>query len=345
MTTMLQLEAGLNEDGSIDVTIYEPKQPSFAVEGMFLLKEANVVYGTGSAAKSTLIADMCVNAVLGLPWLGRKTVQGGVLYLDWESSADTVTWRIRRIAKTKGQQMPRGRFIYKRMRHPILDIMEKDKSAVRDIEVLVGRYQPRYLIIDSLGFAMGGDTQKESLVLQVFEVLSKIVEGNDVCLIFIDHTPHADKEKEYGSEYKRNAVRSQWLLKEAKDFERTSDGEVETVYVALENKKNNFRVYNASIHIRVEFHDTYENVEDDGLNLPDGPIIIGMYDPIPTDVAFGANKEYQLLDAMPGKARELVGRTGIDAGYAKKLLRSLKSRGLAVNDEFHTWRRTAKVAA
>jgi hypothetical protein len=270
---------GVNTDGSIDVLLFEPKPLAYAVQGIFLRKEANVLFGAGGTDKSTLMADLAVSVVYGLPWLGRKALQGPVLYLDWESSGE--------------------------------------------------RYRPTYLIIDSMGFAMGGDTQKEALVLQVFESLSGPVEEHDVCLIFVDHTPHGDKEKEYGSEYKRNAVRAQWLIKESESrpYEVTADGE--RIFLELVNKKLSFHRGDDSLHVKIEFHDTFDQEEPDGLGLPDGPIHVCTYDPmdIPCVPGAGVNKELLILNALPAKATEIAERTDIPLSYVKDILSRLRKAG------------------
>jgi RecA-family ATPase len=318
---------GVNADGTVDVMLYEPLPLSWAVQGVFVLKEANVIFGTGAGCKSTLMADLAVCAVYGLPWLGRELIQGRVLYLDWESSGDTVAWRVKRILRAKGLEAVAGQFMYKRMRAPIV----RELEAIRE---LIASFQPTYLIVDSMGFAIGGDTQKETLVLEVFERLSGPIEEHGICLIFVDHTPHADKEKEFGSEYKRNAVRAQWLVREdpSRKSEKTDDGEL--AYLELVSKKLSFRRGDDSINVRILFHDTFSGRASSPLELADGPIQVSTYSPFDIPCAPGAtaSKELIVLNALPGTAREVSERTGIALSYVKDILSKLrKKRDAATN--------------
>jgi hypothetical protein len=321
------MNEGVHEDGSIDVALYNPKPVEYAVDKTFVLKEANVLFGSGGTDKSTLMAHLCVCAVTGHRWLGRATRRGRVLYLDWESSGDTVTWRVRRIARGQDVTLPLGQFIYKRIRRPIL-------AALDEIVTLIKRYRPTYVVIDSMGFSMGGDTQKEALVLQVFEALSGPVEENEVCLIFVDHTPHSNTEKEYGSEYKRNAVRAQWLIKEARAYEVTPDGE--RVFLELINKKLSFRRRDDSIFVQIDFHDTYDVPMPDNLQMPDGPIVVDEYDPMMLPHSPGATelRETEVLRAVydePGTYKQIAERTGIKEAYVQDILTTLKKRGTVTN--------------
>jgi RecA-family ATPase len=57
------------------------------VEGVFTAGGLSIVYGESNSGKSTLMLDLAFRMPSGLPWMGRRTMKGAVVYVALEGAA------------------------------------------------------------------------------------------------------------------------------------------------------------------------------------------------------------------------------------------------------------------
>lgn len=172
--------------------------------------EANLFYGTGGSCKSTLVTLLAILLTSGHASnnLGLSADRLKVLYLDWETQAETLN---RRIVKLNAGMIELeedvtdelGEFIdieYRRCYLPLVDDFEAVQQLVADAKSDV-------VICDSVGMAIGGELEKADPILGYFRALR----GLGCTTISVDHT---NKEGiMYGNAYKEHLARTVWEVK------------------------------------------------------------------------------------------------------------------------------------
>lgn len=79
--------------------------PDELVEGVLTAGAGSVLYGDSNCGKTFVMIDMACAVARGVPWLGRRTEQGAVLYLAAESPA-SVRGRLQAYQKHHGVRVP-----------------------------------------------------------------------------------------------------------------------------------------------------------------------------------------------------------------------------------------------
>jgi len=78
------------------------KQPTVLIEGMLHQGEKMVLAGTSKSFKTWSLVDLGLSVAAGKFWWGRKTVQGTVLYINFEIQDYFIRERSTMVAKSKG---------------------------------------------------------------------------------------------------------------------------------------------------------------------------------------------------------------------------------------------------
>jgi hypothetical protein len=195
-----------------------PEFRAYALDPIAPRGEPTVLYAPGGTGKSYLSLALALSIQLGreiVPGI-PPAMTGPVLYLDWETNAKTVKYRIRKIATGMGFDPPR--IAYRRCTAPLADDAEQ-------LSVEIAKRGTVLVVIDSAGAAIGsmgdyGDANEGAL--RFFEAIRAL--GSDLTVIVIDHVKKpvftkrggpAPSDGPYGSVYKVNAARSVWELREA----------------------------------------------------------------------------------------------------------------------------------
>ncbi len=206
-------------------------QPEYLIDPLLQLGQPTVIFGLGGTGKSYLALMLGITVTvpyvdnrLGL-WPGE--VARNVLYLDWETTYDTVQWRLHKISA--GMGLPDIDLGYRRCELPLaLDIEAVAAAVIKEDAKLV--------IIDSLGPACDGDMIKADVALETFRAIRLF--GKDVTTLIIAHTakngndPKTEKTI-FGSAFFTNAAR--------KVYELRGDAEAGegAIQVAVMDRKSN----------------------------------------------------------------------------------------------------------
>jgi hypothetical protein len=192
----------------------DKSKPRWAIDPLMPLRAPTLLYGPGGTGKSFIACAMAISVAGGrevVPGFA-PAIKGKVLYLDWETSRDTVNARLIRIADGIDIEVPRG-ILYRRQNRPLADDAEDLSSIVADSGVI-------FVIIDSCGGAIGpqgeyGDANEGALKL--FEAIRFL---GPVSTLIVDHVSKTELvlagkrgKVPYGSIYKINYSRQAWELR------------------------------------------------------------------------------------------------------------------------------------
>lgn len=166
----------------------------------------NIIFGPGGAGKSQLAAmlAMAVHGDGGKGWslCDLEVVPGPVLVCDWE--LDDVTYRSMCEPIAAGFGIPLPDFHYRRCVAPLAE-----EAAS------IGRYVERegiaMVVVDSLGYAIGGDKASQELTMKMFAA----IRGWKRTTLCVDHITNDETtgNRPYGSVYTVNSARSLWRVR------------------------------------------------------------------------------------------------------------------------------------
>lgn len=201
-----------------------------------------VLFGDGASGKSTLGEAMGVAISSGQPALGYVPLYtGGVLYLDWETEAETHREIVSAICNGLGIDIP-GNIWYRRMHTSLA-------AGIQAIRVEAVTHEVTLVIVDSIGLAGGDEPERAGTKIALFNALRTLMGCTILC---IDHVSHQDKSRPFGSIYTRNIARLAWAAT------RDRDEESQDLRVALRLEKIN----RGQAPPRQGFRIQYENNED-----------------------------------------------------------------------------------
>jgi len=187
-------------------------------------------YGDGGEGKSTLAAAVLLSIATGVSLLpGCKVhTSGPVLYLDWESDADSFTKNIESLAKGAGIAVPAGKILYRRMSGSLEDYLDVVQRDVHEHNVIAA-------VTDSLVALASGDATESEAARIYFNAIRSL----DIAVIGITHTTKETDGKPYGSVFYWNYARAVWLVQ--KDQETGTNSSQIGVY---HKKANNGELQN-----------------------------------------------------------------------------------------------------
>jgi hypothetical protein len=143
-------------------------------------RNITVLYGDGGAHKSRLAIALAVNGLhkLTLPGWPIEPIQGGVLYLDWETNRETHEFRLWRYLRPANLTDPPG-LIYRKMFHPLTEDIRRTRE-------LVDEHRAELVIVDSFALASGGEGDGWSdMSTRTFDALQTLKTTS----IVINHIP------------------------------------------------------------------------------------------------------------------------------------------------------------
>ena len=200
------------------LTLLEPQlrsaESAYYLNPMIPTGVPTLLYGDGGTGKSYIANAIGRALTLGMPFAGMQTREATVAYLDWEWDAEEHADRLYRLGSD-------AVYFYRECSVPLA---QQTKALSREFD----KHGIDFLIVDSLGYACGGDIRDPDVVLAFFQALRQLGRTSFV----VHHVPKDSKEP-YGSVYIRNSVRSAWYVL------RSTLPEQDSFSVALQHGKAN----------------------------------------------------------------------------------------------------------
>ena len=160
-----------------------------------------IYFGDGGAGKSLFVQQLAGSLVQGEGFAGIYIDHPhNVGYLDWETDEADFSDRMARLGFGSGVW-------YRRCTAPLVQISRQIRREADQLGIEV-------FIIDSLGYAAGGDIREAETALAFFSAIHYLGRTSAI----VHHIPKDSKEP-YGSVYVRNSARSAWFLAQS-----TGDG-------------------------------------------------------------------------------------------------------------------------
>jgi len=176
--------------------------------------QITMLYGDSGAGKSTIAVAAALSVQSGIPILGLRPESGPVLYLDYETDAAEQDRRLRLIAKGYDEgAWPE--IDYRHMVAPLAD----DISSIRRY---VDSNGVALVVVDSVGFACGGEPEKAEPSLRMYMALRQL----KATQLLVHHVTGAQSREKgrrhpFGSVYHVNVPRAHWEVRAAPEPEST----------------------------------------------------------------------------------------------------------------------------
>jgi hypothetical protein len=233
----------------------KPGPREWVVDNILWKGHASSWFGEGGVAKSLLALHLAltVAAVCRNYWMGFAVKTMPVLYVDFELDADEQHRRASEIATGMGLSEIPEDFYY------LSVAMMPPYEAFGIVAEECRRLGIGLVIVDSVGFALDGDSEKASDVLCFYRTCIQPLKDAGASPLLIDHQAKVIKGEKYsdkqafGSIYKTNAVRSAFQIRGSHD-----QGEITATFT---HKKNNFGWKEKDFSLKVLFEEGSLTVE------------------------------------------------------------------------------------
>lgn len=213
------------------------------------------------SGKSTLGLAISISTITGvqLPCGWRPETTGPVLYLDWETDEASIYGMLTEIQNgLRLPARPRG-FHYLKMNGPIV-------NQAQAIQSIVGRLKPVLVVVDSLGWAAGGDLNKTEVAIPTMDMIASLGCTRLVLAHYAKASRIAGQQRAsvYGSGFFEFACRSIWELRKESDAGSAFN-------IGLYNGKLSRGREGASMAVRLSFDGSRNAVEILPATIQDSP--------------------------------------------------------------------------
>lgn len=150
------------------------------IEGLLPNVGWTLFYGLRGVGKTTFAMQLCASIQDGKPFLGRKTKQRNIMFI--QSDSHPIEWKmmLQRIApKSEG--------------FTVVDVPAKalgNNEYVQRIAHYVEQLNPGFIVWDSL-YTLSGSSINTEAVLQSVNIM-KDISGHDIPFLLIHHPPHGE---------------------------------------------------------------------------------------------------------------------------------------------------------
>ena len=268
---------------------------------------STVLFADGASGKS-LIALACELSVATgeeiLPGV-MPMRSGPTIHWDWEWDAESHAERLRAICNGAGISVPHGMIFYQRELISLIEAAPRMRKRVAETGAVFG-------VIDSLGFARGGDANSQELTTRTFAALRTL----GIPVMVIDHVSKDSKKEggaddSFGSIYTRNSARMMWRLDAQKEEESSN------FYAALVNRKANRKLQRTrglNVHLETDDDERLTSITFEAADVRDIP---------------GLNRTSSLSDQIEGIIRA---QGGVPMLY-RDIAECLRVEGATVTNE------------
>lgn len=231
--------------------VFTPR--TYALYPMFVKGVANLMWAPGGSGKSYFALLTCVMVDRGMNTMNMRAPKGNVLYLDWEEEPDVFRQRLFALQKGLDVSNPEeSGILYKKMVGSLASNIESISKTVIDNNIT-------YLVVDSVGPALGGSGIDQEVVEEYFRALRVL----DVTNLSIDHANRAGETtgqwQIHGSAFKYARARQVYEVRKVQEHE---SGELEVV---LYHRKANDSGSRSPRGFRINFkmRETYNEMDDE----------------------------------------------------------------------------------
>jgi AAA domain/NrS-1 polymerase HBD domain len=293
-----------------------PPERVWVVRDLIPEKKTSVIYGGGSNGKSFLMADLMLTLIdpHADRWLGLEAATRPVLYADFEQDEDEMYRRFWKLARGRGlEEVPEGvQYLYRGARGT--------REVVADILGWGEENGGGVVILDSVGFAIEGDSEKASDVMNFYRQHVSALEAAGLTPLLIDHQSKIVKGEQYfnktqfGSVYKFNSARSV--------FQSGGDYSGGVFRGKIKHQKSNVGPYIADIGFEVRFEDADEK------------IVVAKVASIPSCLQTERTAEQKIIHALEGSTdgltvEQLVEETQVIEKTVQNTLKAMEKGGFA----------------
>jgi hypothetical protein len=227
-------------DPSLDLATVEARSPDtrYRVETLLPEGQATVFLGDGSTGKTYISLMLALSIATGEPLLGLDVIPARVLFVDYETDAENLRFRLDRLLAGFGLSWQPGLVDYWAAKgRPFPDIVDAVRQKVRQDDIGL-------VIIDSAAAACGGEPEKAEIALTYFNSLARL----GVTTQTIAHvTKDSDDRKPFGSVFWHNMARATWYVKRVQD-----EGE-DMIHVGMFHRKSNDARLAKPLGLRIAF--------------------------------------------------------------------------------------------
>ncbi len=225
----------------------KPGPRGWIVENSIWEGHASSWFGEGGVAKSMLAMHLALTVAAENKryWMAFNVKTAPVLYLDFELDADEQHRRALHLAAGMGLKGIPENFYY--LSAAMLPPVEAFGIAAEECR----RLGVKLIIVDSVGFALDGDSENARDVLGFYRACIQPLKDAGASPLLIDHQAKIVKGEKYsdkqafGSVYKTNAVRSAFQIRGHHE-----QGEITATFT---HKKNNFGWKENDFSLKVVF--------------------------------------------------------------------------------------------
>jgi plasmid stabilization system protein ParE len=167
---------------------------SWLVKNVIPAESIGMLYGGSGTFKSFIALDAALHIAHGLPWMGRRTKQGGVLYIAAEGGAGL--WA-RIVAWHRARRLQWGDVPF----HVIPAAVNLTSDAWRVVEAAQSKgLAPTLVVIDTLSQTYAGEENSANEMAAYFRELGNRFRSLWQCaVLLLHHTGHQATERPRGS--------------------------------------------------------------------------------------------------------------------------------------------------
>lgn len=209
-------QAYRNEDTSVDLSLVEPRpaEQRYRVYPLFPDGQHAVIFGNGSSGKSYLMYWIALMVATGqidtFPHIPQR-----VLWLDYETDAQTARYRLDRLMAGLGLFWQPGLIDYRNARgEPLCEIIDSVERTVRTRDIGL-------VIIDHGAAATGDEPEKAFPTLRYFNALSRLagVTVVTICHVSQEIANEPVQLRPFGSVFWSNLPRITWNVQKQQSEE------------------------------------------------------------------------------------------------------------------------------
>ena len=197
----------------VDLAVVERKPVDYLIDGLVPARESTLFYGDGESGKSMLALRVAFSIATGLPlpWGPEPKRTEQVLYLDWETTPETISSRLHRLCD--GMNVPVPTIHYRQCFRPLAD-------DLGNIRADIARLKVGTVVVDSIGFACVGSLTEDQTAREVMGALRGMGAVTRIVVAHVSRNVANDargRGEPFGSKFFWNGMRSGIEVRRSED--------------------------------------------------------------------------------------------------------------------------------